>query len=185
MTNPSGTQIGIYTDLYSVIDSVSPAVGNLVGSEGGEFVFELQPQPLSSTSQQFDPRAMQLTAQLETLQKEIAAKQAKLLQLQQSIQSETAKLGQIDTTRSTPPVKKPPDSRAFELDRQGQQFYRQKKYDLALKVFQEAVQLKPNDPVLLNNLGLSTTRWIAITTRWFGLRKRWRPIRSARKRTAT
>jgi len=124
-----------------------------VGSEGGEFVFELTPEPLSSTSQQFDSKAMQLNGQLENLQREIAAKQAELLKLQQSVQAESAKLAKLDAVQSTPASPKSAAARAYELDRQGQQFYREKKYDQALAAFQQAVQLKPNDPVLLNNLG--------------------------------
>jgi len=150
----TASELGAYVSpIVSSFSRQTPAVGNLVGSEGGEFVFELQPQPLSSDSQQFDPKAMQLTSQLETLQKEIAAKQAQLLELQQSVQAETAKLARANETRGTPPSRKPPPAGAYELDREGQQFYREKKYDLALNAFQEAVRLKPNDPVLLNNLG--------------------------------
>jgi tetratricopeptide (TPR) repeat protein len=44
-------------------------------------------------------------------------------------------------------------ARAYDLDRQGLQLYREKRYDLAVAKFQEAVDLKPNDPVLMNNLG--------------------------------
>lgn len=150
----TASELGAYVSpIVSKFSKQTPAVGNLVGSEGGEFVFELQPEPLSSASQQFDPKAMQLTSQLETLQKEIAAKQAELLKLQQSVQAESAKLAKLDQVRSAPPAPRSPSLHAYELDRQGQQFYREKKYDQALQAFQQAVQLKPNDPVLLNNLG--------------------------------
>jgi len=150
----TASELGAYVSpIVSKFSKQTPAVGNLVGSEGGEFVFELQPEPLSSASQQFDPKAMQLTSQLESLQKEIAAKQAELLKLQQSVQAESAKLVKLDEVRSAPPAPKSPSLHAYELDRQGQQFYREKKYDQALQAFQQAVQLKPNDPVLLNNLG--------------------------------
>lgn len=43
--------------------------------------------------------------------------------------------------------------RAYDLDRQGQQFYREKKYNEAVRKMREAVALKPVDPLLLNNLG--------------------------------
>ncbi len=66
-------------------------VGNLVGSEGGEFVFEPQPEPLSPTTQQFDGRALKMREELGGLQKEIAAKQDVLPRIQQSIQAETVK----------------------------------------------------------------------------------------------
>src|SRR5581483_11195728 len=43
--------------------------------------------------------------------------------------------------------------RAYDLDRQGLQHYREKKYEEAQKDFKAAVAMKPGDPVLLNNLG--------------------------------
>ena len=149
----TASELGAYVSpIVSSFAKQTPAVGNMVGSEGGEFVFELQPEPLSSMSQQFDPRAMQLTRQLEALQTEIAGKQAKLLELQQSITAETTKLARLDPGKSAP-LARSATSRAYELDRQGQQFYKQKKYDEALQAFHQAVELKPNDAVLLNNLG--------------------------------
>jgi Flp pilus assembly protein TadD len=139
----------------------TPAVGNLVGSEGGEFVFELQPELLTSHSTQEDPKAIQLNAQLTGLEKEIAAKQAELLKLQQSIQSESSKLAQVTRSEGAPPsappasapIAKKPRTPAYELDNQGLELYRQKKYDEALQKFQAAVALRPGDPVIMNNLG--------------------------------
>ena len=151
----TASELGAYVSpIVSSFARQTPAVGNLVGSEGGEFVFELQPQPLSSASKQLDPRAMQLTEQLDSLQKQIAAKQEELLRLQQSIQAQTSKLPQapVAVTRSAD-VPRSTAARAYDLDRQGQQFYRQQKYDEALKKMQEAVSLRPNDALLLNNLG--------------------------------
>jgi tetratricopeptide (TPR) repeat protein len=86
------------------------------------------------------------------LQKQIADKQDELLRLQQSVQAQSEKLAQMQL----PPKAGSPRSvsaRAYDLDRQGQQFYREKKYDEALAKMQKAVELKPGDPVLLNNLG--------------------------------
>jgi peptidoglycan/xylan/chitin deacetylase (PgdA/CDA1 family)/uncharacterized caspase-like protein len=138
----------------------TPAVGNLVGSEGGEFVFELQPELLTSHSTQLDAKAMQLNEELTGLEKEIAAKQAELLKLQQSIQSESNKLAQVTRSGSAPaappvtaapPAKKPPTP-AYLLDSQGLELYREKKYGEALQKFQAAAALRPTDPVILNNL---------------------------------
>jgi len=107
-----------------------------------------------------------LNEQLTKLQSEIAARQQELLRLQQSIQAESAKLAQLSGT-GTPVVRASVESpihpaeaprrlksaRAYDLDRQGRQLYREQKYDLALQKLQQAVGLKAGDPVLLNNLG--------------------------------
>jgi peptidoglycan/xylan/chitin deacetylase (PgdA/CDA1 family)/uncharacterized caspase-like protein len=155
----TASELGAYVSpIVSEFAKQTPVVGNMVGSEGGEFVFELQPEMLTSRSPQMDSQAMHLNKQLNTLQEEITAKQAELLKLQQSIQAETTKLAQV--TRSgaaqlvpaAPPKTRTKANQAYDLDKQGLQLYREKKYQEALEKFQAAVELKPNDPVLLNNL---------------------------------
>jgi peptidoglycan/xylan/chitin deacetylase (PgdA/CDA1 family)/uncharacterized caspase-like protein/Flp pilus assembly protein TadD len=149
----TASELGAYVSpIVSSFARQTPSVGNLVGSEGGEFVFELQPQPLTSASAQFDSQSLQLNRQLASLQDQIAAKQGELLRLQQSIQAQSAKLPGGEASRSAAP---PPSTTAlaYDLDRQGQQFYREKNYDWALRKFHEAVALKPGDALLLNNLG--------------------------------
>lgn len=153
----TASELGAYVSpIVSEFARQTPTVGNMVGSEGGEFVFELQPEALTSLSPQMDSRAMHLNQELDTLQKEIADKQAELLKLQQSVQAETNKLAQVTRSGSPAPAA-PPKTRtkanqAYDLDKQGLDLYRQKKYDEALAKFQGAVALKPGDPVLLNNL---------------------------------
>jgi tetratricopeptide (TPR) repeat protein len=152
----TASELGAYiSPIVSSFAKQTPAVGNLVGSEGGEFVFELQPQPLSAPTGKIDSRSVQLTDQLSSLQKQIAAKQEELLKLQQSIQSQSQKLAQVTRSGGRPPAVAPPSSsaRAYDLERQGMIFFREKKYDDALAKFQGAVDLKPGDAVLLNNLG--------------------------------
>jgi len=153
----TASELGAYVSpVVASFAKQTPAMGNMVGSEGGEFIFELQPQPLSSVSKQLDNKSLQLNEQLSSLEKQIAAKQEELLKLQASIQAQSDKLAQSDkvaqlTRTAAAPRSRP--ARAYDLDRQGQQLYREKKYDEALKKFQEAVQVKPGDAVLLNNLG--------------------------------
>lgn len=154
----TASELGAYVSpIVASFAKQTPTVGNLVGSEGGEFMFELQPTMLTSNTPQLDSHAMELTDQLSSLQKQIAAKQDELLKLQQSIQAETAKLAEVKQSEmpraAAASAPKPKTVRAYDLDRQGQQLYREKKYDEALAKFQAAVDLKPSDPVLLNNLG--------------------------------
>jgi peptidoglycan/xylan/chitin deacetylase (PgdA/CDA1 family)/uncharacterized caspase-like protein len=141
----TASELGAYVSpIVAKFARQTPAVGNLMGSEGGEFVFELQPEALTARTTQEDSKAVALNQQLSGLEKEIAAKQAELLKLQQSIQAESARLAQAP---------KPPPSPAYDLDRQGLELYRQKKYDEALQKFQAAVAARPADPVIVNNLG--------------------------------
>src|SRR5712672_1821210 len=64
----TASELGAYiSPIVSSFAKQTPAVGNLVGSEGGEFIFELQPQPLSAASGKVDSRSLQLTDQLSSL----------------------------------------------------------------------------------------------------------------------
>jgi peptidoglycan/xylan/chitin deacetylase (PgdA/CDA1 family)/tetratricopeptide (TPR) repeat protein len=148
----TASELGAYVSpVVAGFSKQTPAMGNLIGSEGGEFIFELQPEALTQSSGQFDTKASELNQQLAGLEQEIAAKQAELLKLQQSVQAESEKLA----NHAAPPQPKPetPVARAYDLDRQGRQFYREQKYNDAQSAFAKAVSLKPNDAVLLNNLG--------------------------------
>ncbi|MBM3811401.1 MAG: tetratricopeptide repeat protein [Acidimicrobiia bacterium] len=150
----TASELGAYVSpVVSSFSRQTPAMGNLAGSEGGEFLFELRPEPLTMLSSQLEGRALEMTEQLARLQRQIEAKQAELLALQRSIQSESARL----EGRAAPPVK-PAGTSAYDLDRQGRQYYRERKYDLAIASFREAVNRKPNDPVLMNNLGYALYR---------------------------
>src|SRR5262249_39078136 len=57
------------------------------------------------------------------------------------------------TIRPAAQRKKSRSAQAYDLDRKARQLYRERKYDQALKNLEQAVQLKPDDPVLLNTLG--------------------------------
>jgi peptidoglycan/xylan/chitin deacetylase (PgdA/CDA1 family)/uncharacterized caspase-like protein len=146
----TASELGAYiSPIVASFSKQTPSVGNMVGSEGGEFLFELQPEALTNAPAPVDGKSAKLNGELETLQKEVAAKQAELLKLQQSVQAETVKLAQL---RGSAPAAVPAP-RAYDLDRQARDLFRAKKYEEAVAKSQQAVAQKPNDPILLNNLG--------------------------------
>jgi Tfp pilus assembly protein PilF len=121
-------------------------MGNMVGSEGGEFIFELKPQALTALTPQLEGREKALNEKLSELEKQIAAKQDELLKLQASISALNGRGAAVAA-----PV--PKQARAYDLDRTALRLYREKKYDEALAALQQAVQLKPQDATIMNNLG--------------------------------
>jgi peptidoglycan/xylan/chitin deacetylase (PgdA/CDA1 family)/Flp pilus assembly protein TadD len=154
----TASELGAYVSpVVASFSHQTPVMGNLIGSEGGEFIFELQPEALTPLTQQFEGKSLALNQQLASLDSQIAAKQEELLKLQQSIRSETEKLAETEgksTPASAPAAAaSSPKARAYDLDRTARGLYREKKYDEAAKALEQAVALKPNDAVLLNNLG--------------------------------
>ena len=149
----TASELGAYVSpIVSSFARQTPTVGNLVGSEGGEFVFELQPQPLTSASTQFDSQSLQLNQQLASLRKADRRQAGRALALaaEHPGAERQTRRGQVSRSAGAP---RSTAARAYDLDRQGQQFYREKNYDWALQKFHEAVALKPGDALLLNNLG--------------------------------
>jgi peptidoglycan/xylan/chitin deacetylase (PgdA/CDA1 family)/uncharacterized caspase-like protein len=122
----------------------TPAFGNLPGSEGGEFIFELHPETefLSEQSTQLDQEAIQLNAELDRVRKEIAAKTARNEQLR-------AQLAAAKTQLGTPPGR---ETAASHLNKGGSLF-RERRYQEALAEFQAAAKLDPNSAVAANNVG--------------------------------
>jgi peptidoglycan/xylan/chitin deacetylase (PgdA/CDA1 family)/uncharacterized caspase-like protein len=162
----TASELGSYVSpVVASFSKQTPAMGNLVGSEGGEFVFELQPEALTSMTEQLEGKALDLNAKLASLDKQIAARQAELLKLQQSIQAESARLLALSRPAGAPAAPAPVPAqakpalpqtkqlRAYDLDRLALRLYREKKYDEAEKAARQAVALKPNDATLTNNLG--------------------------------
>ncbi len=156
----TASELGAYVSpVVASFSHQTPVMGNLIGSEGGEFIFELQPEALTPMTQQFEGKSLALSQELASLNNQIAAKQEELLKLQQSIHAETEKLSQTEsktapaTATTEAAAALPAKARAYDLDRVARGYYREKKYDDAAKALEQAVALKPNDAVLLNNLG--------------------------------
>src|SRR6185369_10381720 len=78
----------------SALSHQTPAFGNLPGSEGGEFIFELHPETefLSELSTQLDQEAIHINAELENIRKQIATKTARNEQLRAQLAAAKSQL---------------------------------------------------------------------------------------------
>jgi tetratricopeptide (TPR) repeat protein len=128
----------------SALSHQTPAFGNLPGSEGGEFIFELHPETefLSGLSTQLDQEAIQLNAELDRVRREIAAKTARNEQLRAQLAVAKSQLG----------VPKEKETTASHLNK-GDSLFRERRYEEALKEFQAAAKLDPKSAVAANNVG--------------------------------
>ena len=130
----------------SALSHQTPAFGNLPGSEGGEFIFELHPETefLSERSTQLDQEAIQLNAELDRVRKEIAAKTARNEQLR----------AQLVAAKTQLAVPKGKETTASHLNK-GDSLFKERRYDEALKEFLAAAKLDPNSAVAANNVGFA------------------------------
>jgi len=134
----------------SALSHQTPAFGNLPGSEGGEFIFELHPETefLTERSTQLDQEAIQLNAELDRIRKEVAAKAARNEQLRQQLAA--AKSRQTKAIAAPPSEVK--DSLARHLA-QGQILYQERRYQESLDEFLAAAKLNPSSALAANNVG--------------------------------
>jgi peptidoglycan/xylan/chitin deacetylase (PgdA/CDA1 family)/uncharacterized caspase-like protein len=151
----TASELGAYiSPIVSSVSHQTPAFGNLAGSEGGEFVFELQQESLTEASKQLDAEAIKLNDELESIQKEIAAKRERNLKLREKVEEERAKLDGSTANRG----KQPPRTLAAQAQEHhslGLKNYREKKYDEAVKELEQAVKLDPKNATIVNNLGFT------------------------------
>jgi peptidoglycan/xylan/chitin deacetylase (PgdA/CDA1 family)/uncharacterized caspase-like protein len=133
----------------SALSHQTPAFGNLPGSEGGEFIFELHPETeaLSQLSAQLDTEAIQLNAQLDQIRKEIAAKTARNDELRRQIA--VAKSGQPGAAIA---FSKGRGTAATHLNR-GDALFKEKRYQEALDEFLTAAKMDPKSALAANNAG--------------------------------
>jgi peptidoglycan/xylan/chitin deacetylase (PgdA/CDA1 family)/uncharacterized caspase-like protein len=135
----------------SALSRQTPAFGNLAGSEGGDFVFELKhgDEFLSETSDQLDEEGLVLNAQLNEIHKAIAEKRMRNQALSQKLAAAKTELHKLDN-KAAPET--PPEQAQKALDK-GLALYREKKYAEALAAFQEAYGFNPSNAQVANNIG--------------------------------
>jgi peptidoglycan/xylan/chitin deacetylase (PgdA/CDA1 family)/uncharacterized caspase-like protein len=154
----TASELGAYIGpIVSSVSKQTPAFGNLIGSEGGEFIFELQQESLTEISKQLDDEAIKLNDELESVQKEIAEKRERNLKLRQKLEEERAKLATTTALRGAGGVTAPrtQTAQAQNHHNMGLKFYREKKYDEALAELDQAIKLDPKNATIVNNYGFT------------------------------
>jgi peptidoglycan/xylan/chitin deacetylase (PgdA/CDA1 family)/uncharacterized caspase-like protein len=151
----TATELAAYVaPAVSGLSHQTPAFGNLEGSEGGDFIFELKHDSefLTSTSTQLNDDDIKLNGEIEKLRAENAAatKQNEELRRElaaaQSILAETTQHGKQQG---------PAPDRALAADDEGMRLYKEKKYAEAANKFTEAAGLDPTSALVANNAGFA------------------------------
>jgi peptidoglycan/xylan/chitin deacetylase (PgdA/CDA1 family)/Flp pilus assembly protein TadD len=162
----TATELAAYvTPAVSALSHQTPAFGNLPGSEGGDFIFELSHDTefLNENSAQLNEDAIKANTELEKLRdeihkqaaqneelkKQLAAAEAQLQQEKQNAHSSGAKPSSVTVAEAA--VKNLPAATNDE----GMRLYKEKKYEEAAAKFKEASQLQPDSALFANNAGFA------------------------------
>lgn len=140
--------------VVSSLSHQTPAFGNLVGSEGGEFVFELKHENefLSDLSTQLEEEAIRLNSELDRIRKQIAEKSSRNRQLKKELAVAQSTLANLNGGRSLSPLASPSENSRSHNDR-GMALFKERKYQEALQEFLAATQLDPSNALAANNVG--------------------------------
>jgi len=160
----------------SALSHQTPAFGNLPGTEGGDFIFNLKHETefLNSDSAQLDDAAIKENAELEKLRGQMRAEEEKNEELRKQLASAQAQLRQgaspAATTAPSPfsaassssptstTVAKPPAETAAAANDEGMRLYKEKSYADAAVKFIEASKLQPGNALFANNAGFAFYR---------------------------
>jgi uncharacterized caspase-like protein len=142
------------TPAVSSLSRQTPVFGNLAGSEGGDFVFELKhdAEYLSQESAQLEEEGIRLNAELDRIRAQLAEKRARNEQLRKDVEAARSQLAGAPRAEEAAPV--PASSR---IDR-GTGLFREKRYREALAEFEEAARLDPKSALAANNVGFTHYR---------------------------
>jgi peptidoglycan/xylan/chitin deacetylase (PgdA/CDA1 family)/Flp pilus assembly protein TadD len=163
----TATELAAYvTPAVSVLSHQTPAFGNLPGSEGGDFIFELSHETefLNENSAQLGEDAIKVNTELEQLKDEIQKQAAQNEELKKQLAAAEAQLQQERQNAQVPGAKPAltattTDAAAKELpaatNDEGMRLYKEKKYAEAAAKFKEASQLQPTSALFANNAGFA------------------------------
>ncbi|HTQ97380.1 MAG TPA: polysaccharide deacetylase family protein [Candidatus Acidoferrum sp.] len=162
----TGTELAAYvTPAVSALSHQTPAFGNLPGSEGGDFIFELSHETefLNENSAQLNEDAIKANTELEKLKGQIQEQAAQNEELKKQLAAAEAQLqqerlsGQTAGTKLTGTV--PVEANAKDVpaatNDEGMRLYKEKKYAEASAKFKEASQLQPGSALFANNAGFA------------------------------
>ncbi len=131
----------------SSLSRQTPAYGNMIGSTGGDFIFQMLPDQseLNESTQQYDKASSDLLQQIAELRAQLAAMESKLNEKGNNNSMSGARNENLQQEDSVLSI--------GELNSLGLKAYRQKNYNEALANFRKAIAIDSSDVQPINNLG--------------------------------
>ena len=175
----TATELAAYVaPAVSALSHQTPAFGNLPGTEGGDFIFDLKHETefLNEDSAQLGDDAIKLNGEVEKLRAQMREEQRKNEELRKQLASAEAKLkegnasgpatssatsssngGSAATIVNQAQSAAPADSAAASND-EGMRLYKEKRYADAATKFTEASKMQPTSALFANNAGFAFFR---------------------------
>lgn len=171
----TASEIGTYVSpVVASYAQQTPSFGNLLGSEGGDFVFKVQPNAQAEINQKIQAESKRIEDELNSVRQNTTANVKRRLELEMSLAQEKAGASTANSTNnSTTPAAtqgtqavainpgqdevikgNSPDARktaANKLNVEALAFMKEKKYPQAKTAWAEAIRLNPYNAGIVNN----------------------------------
>ena len=150
----TASELAAYTGpIVSSLSQQTPAFGNLAGSEGGEFVFQLRHE-----DEFLNAQSTQLGEDGIRVNKEIAQLRAELLEknkLNEKLQKDVAQLTLKNSAHGIVTAPTTGVDSALQRNDKGVAAFKEKRYQDALNEFLAGYKLDPTIPLITNNAGFA------------------------------
>lgn len=123
----------------------TPAFGNLLGSQGGDFIFELATKVPVDTE----------LSEIEKLRQDLAAVKQQNVALRQQLDDATRGYTAQNTRGDQPLLLAPKErkAKALRLHNAGMEYYKKGDYSSSLTEIRKAMAFNPSNPTIVNNYG--------------------------------
>lgn len=174
----TATELAAYVaPAVSALSHQTPAFGNLPGTEGGDFIFDLKHETefLNEDSAQLGDDAIKVNAELEKLRAQMREEERKNEELRKKLEVAELQLKQGQLVQASAPgttttggaagtgasaataPAQPADPAAASND-EGMRLYKEKRYSEAAAKFTQASNLQPASALFANNAGFAFYR---------------------------
>jgi peptidoglycan/xylan/chitin deacetylase (PgdA/CDA1 family)/TolA-binding protein len=170
----TATELAAYVaPAVSALSHQTPEFGNLPGSEGGDFIFDLKHETefLNQDSSQLPDDGIKVNAEMEKLRAQMREEERKNEELRKKLETAEARLKQAPAAgsqaggSSTPisilvqsPATSSPSDAAAAANDEGMRLYKEKRYADAAAKFTAASNLLPASALFANNAGFAYFR---------------------------
>lgn len=171
----TASELGTYVaPVVSSYAEQTPSFGNLLGSEGGDFVFKIDSDAAAAINQKLIDDSKRIEAELTSLRKDTSENVRRRLELEIALEKEqrtentttqnnassagttatmAANANTSNGTAASTPAKTSEErkNQARRLNASAMEFFKEKKYAQAKSEWAEAVRLNPYNPTIVNN----------------------------------
>lgn len=160
----TASELGTYVaPVVASYSEQTPAFGNLVGSQGGDFVFELDSNAVDTINKKLAEESARIEKELDDLKNNTNAMVKRRLELQLAL--EKAKKDVYPTTETVKADKKVDGKPSIDRVKQARrlnasalQFLKENRYKEAVEELKEAARLNPYNPTIVNNYGYALSK---------------------------